>query len=579
MLSRSFSLAFSTDLRARGGGRSAGELSASASAETLWRTLLEAGRTKDAAAYIRAGLALRGLGVLKPQPAMRLAHMLQADGRHEEALDLLVDPRLAPQEPDGEFLLQRAWAEAGVGSPALALEMLEAADRSGLQTVHAVMAARLRRIIGRAQTSWKTEEWADLDEVLSECLELRLWRLAAVALETWLRADLDGSRTDAVLERAIQVLRLTGPGGAAVLLKALEPTFDRLGERAAFDTAWLSLHEPEVSATSTTRNTPTADEPGRVLLWSCLAEACAAAGRWRAAIQRFRVFPGDSGVRANNMCELARCVGHDLLSIAPLNLRQNEGRKIFDLFPFNGEFAMLDLKLAEMGGWVDHFVIVEAARTFRNDPKPLHYSENREAFRKYGDKIIHVVVDQFPDYLDSAWAREFHQRDLAVRGLDGLAGPDDLVIISDADEIIDRRALESFAGDAMGMELRTFQYFYNCEVLDKRRVKSAITTAKVLVANGSSYLRIGCGGYFRPRLALQRAGWHFTNVATPEFVETKMRSFSHEERSHIDRATVESTRSKLRRGDDKGIWVRREIDEEFPEYIRQNLKALSAFIL
>ncbi len=575
MLIRSFNVAFSADLRAPPRHQPAPE----ASADALWRTLQEAGRTNNISAYISAGRALRELGVLKPKPAMRLAHMLQADGRHEEALGLLIDPRLAPQEPDGEFLLQRAWAEVAAGSPALALKMLEDADRLRLQATQASTAARLRKVVGHAQQSWRFEDWADLDEALSDCLELRLWRHAALALETWLEAGSDGSRTDMALERAIQILRRIGPDDAGVLLKALESTFDRLGERSAFDATWLALHEEEASTKSTAPNTPTADEPVRVLLWSCLAEACAAASRWRAAIGRFRVFPRQPGIRAHNICELARCVGRDLLSIAPLNLRETEGRKIFDLFPFNGEFAMLELKLAEMGDWVDHFVIVEATRTFRNDPKPLHYQQNRETYRKYGDKIIHVVVDQFPDYLDSAWAREFHQRDSAARGLNDLAGPDDLVIISDADEIIDRRALEFFTGDAMGMELRTFQYFYNRELLDKRRVKSAITTARVLATNGSSYLRIGCAAYFRAKSSLPRAGWHFTGVGAPEVVEAKIRSYSHEERSYLDRAKLEVILSELRRGESGEPWVRREIDESFPQYIRQNVKALSPYIL
>lgn len=115
--------------------------------------------------------------------------------------------------------------------------------------------------------------------------------------------------------------------------------------------------------------------------------------------------------------------------------------RIFDCFTFFKELDLLDIRLHELAPAVDHFVIVEAARTFSGEPKPLVFAENRGRFAAFDSKIIHVVVDDFPP-ARSAWDRESYQRRQIARGL-ATAAPDDFIIISDVDEIPRRSALET----------------------------------------------------------------------------------------------------------------------------------------
>ena len=53
---------------------------------------------------------------------------------------------------------------------------------------------------------------------------------------------------------------------------------------------------------------------------------------------------------------------------------------IYDTFMFFNELELLELRLNELNGVVDKFVLVEATRTFTNKPKPLYYAENKQRF-------------------------------------------------------------------------------------------------------------------------------------------------------------------------------------------------------
>ena len=111
----------------------------------------------------------------------------------------------------------------------------------------------------------------------------------------------------------------------------------------------------------------------------------------------------------------------------------NGGQMIYDCFTFFNELELLELRLHELAGVVDKFVLVEATKTHSNQPKPLCYQENRSRFGEFQDRIIHIVVDDLPD-AKNAWVLENFQRNGIGRGLTNCR-PDDWVLVSDIDEI------------------------------------------------------------------------------------------------------------------------------------------------
>jgi hypothetical protein len=66
--------------------------------------------------------------------------------------------------------------------------------------------------------------------------------------------------------------------------------------------------------------------------------------------------------------------------------------KIIDCFIFYNELNMLEFRFQEL--YNDVNVLVKSTITSKD--KILYYNENIDLFSKYKDKIIHIIVDDFP---------------------------------------------------------------------------------------------------------------------------------------------------------------------------------------
>ena len=110
--------------------------------------------------------------------------------------------------------------------------------------------------------------------------------------------------------------------------------------------------------------------------------------------------------------------------------------KLADCFTFYNELDMLDLRLAEMNDVATYFVLVEATKTYAGNDKPLYFAENKVRYSKYLDKIVHIVVDDFPE-TNNPWVRENFQRNAIDRGIARIKNEIDTLTICDLDEIPD----------------------------------------------------------------------------------------------------------------------------------------------
>lgn len=129
---------------------------------------------------------------------------------------------------------------------------------------------------------------------------------------------------------------------------------------------------------------------------------------------------------------------------------------IYDIFSFNNELDMLELRLNILDPHVDKFVLVEADKTFSGVNKPLYYEENKERFAKFHDKIIHYKVLDSPQSFDDpncdqeilqmalnsdnvtrdhiCWLIEFYQKESIKKALVELED-NDICVVSDIDEV------------------------------------------------------------------------------------------------------------------------------------------------
>jgi len=235
-----------------------------------------------------------------------------------------------------------------------------------------------------------------------------------------------------------------------------------------------------------------------------------------------------------------------------------------------------------MGPWVDHFVIYESNQTYTGRPKPIFLPGQRAEIAEFLPKITHMVTSDAPPHAASAWAREYHQRDESVTALQGLCAPDDLVLLTDADEIVDHRRLEGFAGEFAVLEKIQHRYFFNYRWVAATWRQSAnmvLLRARYLKDMSYSVARFLLPAPLGPN-RIERAGWHFTSVGDASFVSRKLGSYSHEEnvRSDDEEAHLAGLLAEIRAGRWQPGWRRCGL-EDLPAYVRDNQERLAARIL
>lgn len=123
----------------------------------------------------------------------------------------------------------------------------------------------------------------------------------------------------------------------------------------------------------------------------------------------------------------------------------NRRRKVFDTFRYNDEVEMLETRIEENWNVVDYFIVVESPMAFVGTPKEMGFAAAIAAgnYSRWMSKIIHVTCDLYhintPNDNESnqhrGWAREFATTDCVQFGLGPRAGPDDIVMYGDTDEI------------------------------------------------------------------------------------------------------------------------------------------------
>jgi beta-1,4-mannosyl-glycoprotein beta-1,4-N-acetylglucosaminyltransferase len=200
---------------------------------------------------------------------------------------------------------------------------------------------------------------------------------------------------------------------------------------------------------------------------------------------------------------------------------------IYDCFPFFNELELLEVRLHELAGVVDHFVLVESDRTHSNLPKPLHYEENKHLFREFHDKIIHVVVTDMPQD-PNPWTREHHQRRCISRGLVNCK-TDDIIMVSDMDEIPRGEKVKPY--DRLHVfDQKCFYYFLNC--YSGMWGGTRILPYHELLRLGDPQSVRFAGGPTIPD-----GGWHFSYLGGAERIKEKIRSYAHQELNtakHVD---------------------------------------------
>tara|TARA_B100000029_G_scaffold352526_1_gene345116 strand:- start:284 stop:1072 length:789 start_codon:yes stop_codon:yes gene_type:complete len=259
--------------------------------------------------------------------------------------------------------------------------------------------------------------------------------------------------------------------------------------------------------------------------------------------------------------------------------------KIFDCTIYFDEDLMLDLRMNILDQHVEKFIIVEAAHDHQGNIKKRNFDIKN--FKKFENKIQYFFIESIPQEY-SSWERENYQRNYIGRCLGDLHD-DDLVIISDVDEIPNLKSINKFYGNRYSVfEQKMFYYkfnllnnskpfWYGSKLCKKKYLKSP-QWLRNLKSKQYPFWRFDKTNIN----IIKNGGWHFSFIRKPDEIIKKIESYAHVEFNRSQFKDKKEIIKKINMGEDifgRGIkYSKIDIDDSFPEYIQQNKDKFSEWI-
>lgn len=270
---------------------------------------------------------------------------------------------------------------------------------------------------------------------------------------------------------------------------------------------------------------------------------------------------------------------------------------IYDCFTFFNELDLLEIRLNVLREVVDKFVLVEAGETHTGKLKPYYFKENEARFRQFLDRIIYVKVESFPQGHD-AWWNENYQRNEILRGLED-AKPDDVILISDLDEIPRPEVVTELSGKGGVWRFNHVSYGFYLNMKDLRcrnMCGTVLLQYKDLMGGfddaethydeflpkdlnqGTTVTKVRRRPFPKSKggeHVVKNAGWHFTCLGGAKALLSKMRAVAphHDFNPDDPTLTVEKIEKLLEKGQGPALKMNCfgvSLDGSYPKYILEN---------
>ena len=269
--------------------------------------------------------------------------------------------------------------------------------------------------------------------------------------------------------------------------------------------------------------------------------------------------------------------------------------RIIDCFMYFDEDHLLEIRLNTLYNYVNKFVIVEANLDHAgNKRKPLF---DIKKFLKFKDKIDYILIENLPIRNDfykknwgPSWRRENFQRNAMEKGYSD-CGPDDIIMISDLDEIPNPKNIKEFKNsDRIGCFVqkdflfklnfinKTQPHWYGTRICKKKNLKSPQWIRNIKAKKMPFYK------FYKPKFDkfILNGGWHFSSVKTPEKIYQKLESYAEQKWNNdnyknldIIKRKIELKQDLFNRGYEFEVV---KIDGSFPEYVYKNPEKFKNFI-
>jgi len=259
------------------------------------------------------------------------------------------------------------------------------------------------------------------------------------------------------------------------------------------------------------------------------------------------------------------------------------------------EDHLLEIRLNTLYSYVDKFVIVEANLDHAgNKRQPLFDIKN---FSKFKDKIEYILIEDLPAHNNfykknwgPAWRRENLQRNALSRGYKR-SDPNDLIMISDLDEIPNPKKISKFSNkNKYGCFVqKNFLYklnllnmdepkWYGTRICRKKDLRSPQWLREIKAVKRPFYK------FYKPKfdLFIEDGGWHFSSVKSVSGIYKKLNSYAEQQYNNESFKNMSIIEKKLINKED--LFNRNykyetvNIDNTYPEFILENKRIYKDFI-
>ena len=276
---------------------------------------------------------------------------------------------------------------------------------------------------------------------------------------------------------------------------------------------------------------------------------------------------------------------------------------IFDCITYSNTYEdlILEIRFNTLDKYIHKFIIVEATIDHSGKEKKLSFNINK--FLKFKKKIRYIVVKDMPKdtkpfyYNGRFWheniVRDEFQRNQIMRGLNDIK-EDDLVIISDCDEIPNLERLEKIKIKRYAVFNQKY-YKYKLNLLSPDQTPwqgSRIIKAKYLSKKMTpQWLRYQytkrikfwqIHRYFTNPLVIDNGGWHFSFAFPPDKIKLKMDSYAHGELKTKKFTDINYIKKRIKNKTDifsNNKLKKVKLDKTFPDFILKNKEKFKKIII
>lgn len=253
------------------------------------------------------------------------------------------------------------------------------------------------------------------------------------------------------------------------------------------------------------------------------------------------------------------------------------------------------IRYKELSFYVNRFLIVEATHTHSGIPKPLYFSDmkDRDDCGVDWTRVDIIVWDNggMPADNAHAWIRENYQREIIGKYVLEHCAPNDVIMLSDMDEIPSASSLRNFIEHVERVSItdrfsgvwrfeQDLSYLY-FNTTSGKWCGTKIFPAHMLTALHSDKPMTDLIRYRPEHLiagTIANGGWHFSSVGGVDNMREKMVSYAHTEQAAL--RSVEDITDSIKRlvnPFDKSPLTVRDI-EFLPIYVQNNHERFAKYL-